>query len=64
MAKKYECEYPACSLGTVGASGRFSGGITKEQKNLLTGVPVDDLKSGEDYGPGICPNCGTKGKEI
>jgi hypothetical protein len=32
--------------------------------NILTGKPVDDLKSGEDYGQGVCPNCGQKGKEI
>lgn len=64
MAKEYECNNPACSLGTVGAPGRFTGGITKEQVNLLTGAPVDDLKSGSDYGPGVCPNCGKQGKEI
>jgi hypothetical protein len=64
MAKTYECNNPACSLGVVGQPGRFSGGISKEQVNILTGKPVDDLKSGEDYGQGVCPNCGQKGKEI
>jgi len=63
MAKTYLCKNSACSLGTVGNPGRFSHGITKEQVNLLTGKPVDDLKSGEDYGPGFCPNCGQKGAE-
>ena len=64
MAKKYECHNKACALGTVGEPGRFTSGMTKQQKHLLTGAPEDSLKSGEDYGPGICPNCGTKGKEI
>jgi len=64
MSKIYECENPACSLGVVGAPGRFSGGISKEQVNLLTGAPVDALQSGKDFGPGICPNCGKEGKEI
>ena len=64
MAKKYECTNSACVLGTVGEPGRFSGGITKEQVNLLTGAPVDSLKSGEDYGQGFCPNCGKQGKEL
>ena len=63
MAKTYLCENPACVLGTPGAPGRFTGGISKEQVNLLTGRPVDQLKSGDDYGPGFCPNCGAKGKE-
>jgi len=63
MAKIYECHNPACSLGTVGNPGRFSGGITKEQVNVLTGQPLDDLKSGEHFGPGFCPNCAAKGTE-
>jgi hypothetical protein len=63
MAKTYLCANPACVLGTVGNPGRFSGGIAKEQVNLLTGRPVEELKSGEDYGPGFCPNCGAQGTE-
>lgn len=63
MAKTYECENPSCTLGTVGAPGRFSGGMSQEAKHLLTGQPIDDLKKGDDYGDGICPNCGQKGKE-
>lgn len=58
MAKLYECSNQACSLGTVGNPGRFTGGITKEQATMLTGEP--DPK----HGPGVCPNCGTKGKEV
>jgi hypothetical protein len=57
--KEYECKNPACSLGTVGQLGRFTGGATKEQITLLTGDP--DPK---DHGVGVCPNCGKKGKEI
>jgi hypothetical protein len=64
MAKKYECSNEHCSLGVVGQPGRFSGGITKEQVTLLTGQPAENLKSGEDYGQGFCPNCGAKGEEI
>ena len=63
MAKTYLCKNPACSLGTVGNPGRFTGGITADQVNILTGKPADSLKSGEDYGPGVCPNCGQKGAE-
>jgi hypothetical protein len=64
MAKMYECRNKACVLGTPDQPGQFTGGITKEQVNLLTGKPVESLQSGEDYGPGFCPNCGAKGKEI
>jgi hypothetical protein len=63
MAKKYLCENPACALGTVGNPGRFSGGIEKEQVHVLTGRPVEELKSGVDYGAGFCPNCSHKGTE-
>jgi hypothetical protein len=63
MAKTYLCSNKACVLGTPNEPGRFSGGITKEQVSLMTGAPVDDLKSGDDYGAGFCPNCGKKGKE-
>lgn len=64
MAKKYHCTNAGCTLGTVGNPGRFTGGITKEQVHLMTGTPVDTLKSGEDYGAGFCPNCGSKGAEF
>ena len=60
MAKTYLCENPACSLGTVGNPGRFSGGITKEQVHVLTGQPADGLKSGEDYGAGLLPELRTQ----
>ena len=54
--KTYLCSNPACSLGTPGEPGRFSGGITKEGATILTGNPEPE------HGPGICPNCGKKGK--
>jgi hypothetical protein len=56
MARKvYLCENPACSLGTVGHPGRFTGGIAKEQMTMLTGDPEP-----EHHGEGVCPNCATK----
>lgn len=58
MAKTYLCSNPACSLGAVGESGHFTGGITKDQVTLLTGDP--DPKN---HGSGVCPNCGKPGKE-
>jgi hypothetical protein len=36
----------------------FTGGITVQQKFLLTGTPEELLKDGTDYGHGFCPNCG------
>ena len=63
MAKTYLCSNSACVLGTPGEPGRFSGGITADQVQLLTGKPADSLKKDEDYGAGFCPNCGQKGAE-
>ncbi len=63
MPKTYLCTSAACSLGTVKQPGRFSGGISKEHVNILTGQPVDSLEKGKDFGEGICPNCGQPGKE-
>ena len=60
MAKTlYVCKNPACLLGTQGRPGRFTGGITRTQKHLLTGTPERDLVKDVDYGEGIC-FCGTK----
>jgi hypothetical protein len=56
----YRCENPACSLGTVGAPGHFTGGISAEQVNVLTGKPVE-LVEDDEYGEGVCPNCGKPG---
>lgn len=62
--KTYECRNDACVLGTRGVPGRFTGGITAEQVNVLTGRPVEHLKKGTGHGPGFCPNCGEKGEEV
>lgn len=59
----YECNAAHCTLGTVGNPGHFTGGMTAEAKNMLTGSPVENLEEGTDYGEGICPNCGTPGEE-
>lgn len=64
MSKKtptvYRCDNPVCSLGTVGAPGHFTGGITPDQVNVLTGKPVEHLEPHE-HGEGVCPNCGKPG---
>lgn len=58
----YECDNPACTLGSRKEPGLFTGGMTAEGVNLLTGEPVESLTEGKDFGEGICPNCGEKGK--
>ena len=61
--KTYECTADHCTLGTLGAPGYFTGGMMKEQKHMLTGRPLEQIEDGE-YGEGVCPNCGTPGKEV
>lgn len=61
MRKLYQCTNSSCSLGDVQNPGHFTGGMTKEQRTVLTGDPEPPK---EDYGPGICPNCGHAGKEV
>ena len=58
MAKTYLCENKACTLGATGQPGRFTGGATKAFITTLTGDP-----NPKNHGPGVCPNCGTPGKE-
>jgi hypothetical protein len=58
MAQTYLCKNKACTLGSQQSPGRFSGGITKEQVTLLTGNPEP---SSDEYGSGVCPNCGKPG---
>ena len=54
----YECQNEACPLGPRGhAGGRFTGGLTEENKAALGLDP--DAKTGE----GLCPSCGEKGKK-
>lgn len=60
----YECTNPQCTLGSANEPGHFTGGITADQVNLLTGTPVENLTEGEDHGEGICPNCGKKGEPV
>lgn len=60
----YECTNPACSLGTPGEPGRFTGGVTDVQVQLLTGTPLEHLKKGTDFGDGFCPNCGKRGEKV
>ena len=55
--KHYTCENPVCSLGAVGSPGRFTGGITAAQAEMLTGDPD------APHGDGVCPNCGKPGTE-
>jgi hypothetical protein len=61
-AKLYVCENPACPLGSRATGGVFAGGITAEQRNMLTGEPVEHMKKGVHYGEGFCPNCGEEAK--
>jgi hypothetical protein len=60
MAEKqvHVCENPACTLGTPGSPGRFTGGATKEQVLAITGNPDGD------HGDGVCPNCGERGEKF
>lgn len=58
---RYRCENPACTLGTPGAPGHFTGGISPEQVSLRTGTPLELVKP-EEHGEGVCPNCGARGK--
>lgn len=61
--KLYRCENAACTLGTAGQPGLFTGGITAGHVHVLTGRPLEELKKGVDFGDGICPNCGKPGIE-
>jgi hypothetical protein len=62
--KIYECSNEVCVLGVPGVHGHFSGGATAEQVMIKTGEPAENLKEGKDFGEGICPECGTKGKHV
>lgn len=59
----YECHNKSCTLGSRTEPGRFTGGMTPEARNLLTGEPVEHMIEGKDFGEGICPNCGELGKK-
>lgn len=62
VAQVYFCVNSACALGSKKGHGRFTGGITAEQLNVLTGDPVENMVEGEHFGEGFCPTCGEKGK--
>jgi hypothetical protein len=63
-AQVYNCVNPACVQGSRKDPGRFTGGITADQVNVLTGEPVENLVEGEHYGEGFCPTCGEKGVPV
>lgn len=59
----YECRNTSCTLGSRQGPGLFTGGISAEQVSTMTGQPVDLVDAG-DYGEGVCPNCGKRGKAV
>lgn len=59
----YFCTNTSCPLGSTQGKGRFTGGITAVQLNVLTGRPIESMVEGEDYGAGFCPTCGKQGTE-
>lgn len=60
----YECNTPTCQLGGVGQPGYFTGGMTVESMTQITGTPAESGVEGEDFGDGVCPNCGRPGVEV
>jgi len=64
VTQEYECHNPECDLGGTADVGQFTGGRTEEIAWLRK--PLDhsrEPKEGVDFGEGICPNCGVKGKK-
>lgn len=59
----YICENPACSLGTVGEPGRFTGGISSYQVHIVAGEPLEEIEKSGKHGEGYCTNCGTSGRK-
>lgn len=62
MAELYKCTNQSCVLGQPGEPAYFVEGMTQAQKALKTGMPIENMEEGKDYGEGICPECGTKGE--
>jgi hypothetical protein len=60
----YECENPACPLGTTVQHGVFTGGSTAALVSLITGAPEETLTEGKDFGEGFCPVCLSKGRKV
>jgi hypothetical protein len=42
----------------------FTDGAEAANVVNLTGKPEESLVEGEDFGEGVCPNCGEKGEEV
>lgn len=61
--KIYECHNEHCPLGSRSDPGRFTGGITARQLEMLTGEPIGP-EVVDPHAPieGYCPTCGYEGK--
>ena len=60
--KIYQCDNPACPLGTLTQPGRFTAGGTIRQHAARTGEPFDETDpTVDDPVEGVCPNCGAEG---
>jgi hypothetical protein len=64
MAELYKCTNESCVLGEPGQPAYFVDGMTQSQKSLKTGMPLEQMEAGVDYGEGICPECGTPGEKM
>lgn len=64
--KVYECRSKTCLLGSRTSPGRFTGGMTPENLNLLFGTPGEECteeNEGTLWGEGVCPSCGEVAKD-
>jgi hypothetical protein len=61
MAELYKCTNKACIMGEPNQPAYFTDGMTQAQKSLKTGMPLEQMEEGTDYGEGICPECGKPG---
>lgn len=64
MAELYKCTNNTCVLGQPGQPAYFVEGMTQAQKALKSGMPIEQMEEGTDYGEGVCPECGTKGEAM
>lgn len=64
MAELYKCTNENCILGEPGQPAYFVDGMTQSQKTLKSGMPLEQMEEGTDYGEGVCPECGTKGEAM
>lgn len=42
----------------------FTDGAEAQNIVNLTGKPLESLVEGEDFGEGVCPNCGNKAEHV